>query len=318
MSPPPPWLGAPPDDADHGSADGAERGGQHARRRDLHGRPRRAGQHRRHERDEAHQHHRDDRDGDVAQLDRSAFDRHRVAERRMVDLLRQRFDGVQGGEVQRQARDGDEGRRAVPRATRREAGDGTEQHEPSDARRRPAQQPANAARPHRQPMRAPGAHGQPRPQARQLHRQLPPQHDDRAHVLQRRREAHLTDERGSPLRPLRPTRCRRATARRRPARPRPRWRRHRSARSRAATTRCARPRRSAILRPRWRRRPRPTSRARARAARPATTASAGPMRTVRRRSPARSSSTRTARRRPPTRCLPRASGARRGRPPPLQ
>jgi len=69
------------------------------------------------------------------------------------------------------------------------------EHESSDARGRPPQQTTDTARPHGKAMRVASTHRKPRPQPRQLHRKLTAQHDHRAHVLQRRGETHLADER---------------------------------------------------------------------------------------------------------------------------
>ena len=94
----------------------------------------------------------------------------------------------------------DERRRARPCAAGREPGDHAEQDETRHARRRPTEDPAHdrESTPGTGRCRGPGqAH--PRAEARQLHRQLAAQHDDRADVLERRREPQLTDERRPPL-----------------------------------------------------------------------------------------------------------------------
>ena len=64
--------------------------------------------------------------------------------------------------------------------------------------RRPAQHPAPAPRPHRQPIARPGLDaGSRASDRRHLERQLAAQDDDGADVLQRRREAQLTDQCGT-------------------------------------------------------------------------------------------------------------------------
>ena len=165
---------------------------RHVHRAIAHG-----GHRRRHARDDEHHHgwH-----GEVADHELTLGEGVPIAEAGVVRLLRERLDGVEGCDPEREPGRDQERRRPVPHPAHRHAGD--------PGQREQSQHPGDGPAQHAPPAPLPGGEAgtaraaqraDPGPAPRQVGGELAPQHEHGAQVLEGDREAELTDQGGAPL-----------------------------------------------------------------------------------------------------------------------